>query len=134
MGSTQLVSTKARHLRHLLRVAIGQQEIGRRIRDAREKADLTQAALAHLIGLTSGGQQISRYERGEVEVSSKRLRKIADATRQPMSFFVQEPEELARDVDVVARLDRIEREQAEQLELLRELAARLRPGEEASPQ
>ena len=110
--STHLVSTKARTLRHLLRVAIGQQEIGNRIREARERADLTQA---------------------EVEVSSKRLRRIAEATNQPMSFFVQEPEEQARDVDVVDRLGRIEQEQRTQLELLRELVARLRPAEEEPP-
>lgn len=124
--STQLVSTKARRLRHLLRMAIGQEEIGNRIREARERADLTQAALAQLIGLTSGGQQISRYERGLIEVSPKRLRRIAEVTNQPMSFFVQEPQELERDQDVADRLDRIE-------QMLEGLVARLSQGEDEVP-
>src|SRR2546421_4479351 len=87
MARHTLVSTKARHLRHLLRVAIGQEEIGRRIAEAREEAGLTQAQLAERIGVATA-QSISRYERGETEIPSKRLKRIAEETDKPLEFFV----------------------------------------------
>lgn len=93
MTSTVAVSTKTRRLRHLLLVAIGQEQIGALIKRAREDADLTQAELADAIGLKNGAQSISRYERAETEVPIKRLRRIAEATAKPMSFFIQEPED-----------------------------------------
>jgi transcriptional regulator with XRE-family HTH domain len=73
-------------------VAIGQEEIGRRIAQARDEAGLNQRQLAELIGVADA-QSISRYERGKTEVSQKRLRRIAEATGKPMSFFVREPDE-----------------------------------------
>lgn len=122
----QLVSTRASHLRHLLRMAIGQQEIGQRIRQAREAADLTQQQLADRIGIQTA-QSISRYERGETEVSTKRLRKIAEATGKELDYFVQLlPGEVGAtepgEAEVSLRLAAVE----EQLqELRRELLRRL---------
>jgi transcriptional regulator with XRE-family HTH domain len=87
MASKETVSTKARHLRQLLRVAIGQEEIGRRIAQAREEAGLTQAQMAERLGLAHP-QSISKYERGETEVPPKRLRRIAEVTGKPIGFFV----------------------------------------------
>jgi transcriptional regulator with XRE-family HTH domain len=84
-----MVSTDARHLRQLLRMALGQEEIGRRIKEAREDLSLSQRELAERIGLADA-QSISRYERGETEVPAKRLRRIAEATGKDMSFFVME--------------------------------------------
>ena len=81
------VSTKTRRLRHLLLMTLGQQELGRRIRTAREDAGLTQSELADRIGL-SHPQSISRYERGETEVPQKRLRRIGEATGKQLSYFV----------------------------------------------
>lgn len=92
-----LVSTRTSHLRHLLRMAIGQAEIGRRIRQAREDADLTQQQLADRIGIQTA-QSISRYERGETEVSTKRLRKIAEATGRDLDFFIQEEHTVGRQI------------------------------------
>lgn len=74
---------------------VGQEEIGRRIKRAREDADMTQQELATAIGLEHP-QSISRYERGESEVPAKRLRRIAEQTDKPMSFFVQDADELAQ--------------------------------------
>ena len=82
------LSTDTSRLRHLLLVAIGQEEIGRLIREARESADLTQQELADRIGIKQG-QTISNYERGITEVSTKRLRRIAAETGKPVTFFVQ---------------------------------------------
>jgi transcriptional regulator with XRE-family HTH domain len=89
-----LVSTKPRHLRHLLRVSLGLDELGRRIKQAREDAHLTQQELADRIGIKTA-QSISRYERGETEVSTKRLRRIAEATGKEMTFFVTLPAEVS---------------------------------------
>jgi transcriptional regulator with XRE-family HTH domain len=90
MTSLSVVSTSTRHLRDLLRVAIGQEEIGRRIAQARNEAGLNQRQLAELIGVADA-QSISRYERGKTALSTKRLRKIAEATGKPMNYFVLEP-------------------------------------------
>lgn len=77
-------------LRTLLLVALGQGEIGERIKQAREDAGLTQPQLANLIGLRHP-QSISNYERGIGEVPPQRLRQISEVTKQPLSFFVAEP-------------------------------------------
>jgi transcriptional regulator with XRE-family HTH domain len=84
------LSTDTSRLRHLLLVALGQEHIGRLIKEARESADLTQQELADRIGIKQG-QTISNYERGVTEVSTKRLRRIATETGKPITFFVQEP-------------------------------------------
>jgi transcriptional regulator with XRE-family HTH domain len=70
-------------------MALGQEEVGRRIAQAREEAGLTQAELATRIGLRHP-QSISNYERGETEVPAKRLRAIAEATGKDISYFLGE--------------------------------------------
>jgi transcriptional regulator with XRE-family HTH domain len=102
-----LVSTKARRLRHLLRVSLGLVELGRRIKQAREDANLTQQELADRIGIKTA-QSISRYERGQTEVSTKRLRRIAEATSKDLAFFITLPEEIP-----LTNLERVEAELAE---------------------
>ena len=77
-------------------MAIGQEEIGRRIRTARDDAGLTQRALAALIGVEDA-QSVSRYERGITEVTTRRLERIAEATGKPMSYFVLETLGLSKD-------------------------------------
>lgn len=86
---TARVSTTPRRLRHLLLVAMGQEEVGRCIRTAREDAHLTQPELAALIGLKHP-QSVSNYERGITDVPPRRLRKIAEETGKPISFFLGE--------------------------------------------
>ncbi len=129
-------STKTRHLRHLLRVALGQTEIGQRIAVARDKAGLTQQELADRIGVKTA-QSISRYERGETEVPMKKLERIADATRKPLSFFIQVPEERQAEAyawdQVMARLDAIEAREGQTLEVVAEIL-RLVRGDSASEQ
>src|SRR6266566_1560158 len=83
-------STKARHLRHLLLVAIGQEEIGRRVKQARDEAGLTQQELAERIGLKNGAN-LSRIERGKTRLTTKRMVRIANATKKPAEFFVRDP-------------------------------------------
>lgn len=83
------LSTDTSRLRHLLLMALGQEELGQRIKEAREDAGLTQQELADRIGIKQG-QTVSNYERGVTEVTTKRLRRIAEATGKPITFFVQD--------------------------------------------
>jgi transcriptional regulator with XRE-family HTH domain len=129
------VSTKTRHLRHLLRVAIGQEEIGRRIKQAREEAGLTQPELAERLNLRHP-QSISKYERGLTEVSTHRLERIAEVTGKPISYFVQEirgeqpePESRAKDLsELQAAVERTEALLEQALRLLRDLEQGQRSG------
>jgi transcriptional regulator with XRE-family HTH domain len=114
------VSTKARHLRQLLRVALGQEEIGQRIRQAREDAGLTQAELADKIDVATA-QSISRYERGETEVSARRLRRIAEATGKPLSFFILESGEEVSPEEKQELREAVDRLQDDVAEILRRL-------------
>lgn len=59
--------------------------IGRKIKEAREIAELTQSQLEEATGLPQS--HISRLENGVHSPSSSTLEKIAKATGQPMSFF-----------------------------------------------
>lgn len=72
-------------------MSLGQELTGQRIREARLKAGLSQQALAEKVGLEQG-QSISNYERSKTAVDTDRLRRIAKATSQPVSFFLGEPE------------------------------------------
>jgi transcriptional regulator with XRE-family HTH domain len=67
-------------------MALGLEELGKRIHQAREEAGLTQSQLADRLGL-GHPQSISRYERGLTEVPYKRLVRIAEETGKPLSFF-----------------------------------------------
>lgn len=53
-------------------------EVGDKIREAREKAELTQKGLAARMGIKHY-QQIGRWERNEIDVSIDNLRKLARA-------------------------------------------------------
>jgi transcriptional regulator with XRE-family HTH domain len=73
-------------------MAIGQEEIGRRIAQARKEAGLSQRELAEKIGVADA-QSVSRYERGITEVKTRRLEKIAEVTGKPLGYFIHIPEE-----------------------------------------
>lgn len=96
-------------------MSLGQELTGKRIREARKLAGFSQQALAEKVGLQQG-QSISNYERNITAVDTERLRQIATATSQPLSFFLGEPEpdedalrlaireEMAETRDLVARI------------------------------
>jgi transcriptional regulator with XRE-family HTH domain len=99
-------------------MALGQEELGRRIAQARREAGLTQPELAALAGLKHP-QSISNYERGSTEVPPRRLRRIAEATHRDIAWFLGEitaedaraeerAESLAREREIAERLARIE--------------------------
>lgn len=103
-------------------MSLGQEAVGQRIKEARDAAGLTQQDLADLVGVVA--QTISRWERAEIEISARQLRRVAEATRQPLSFFI-------REVDVAtqpdALLERIQRLEEELLAKLDEIERRLPP-------
>jgi transcriptional regulator with XRE-family HTH domain len=51
--------------------------VGRRVREAREKAHMTQEALAQNLRVET--TTLSRYERGEIGISWEMLERVADA-------------------------------------------------------
>lgn len=63
-------------------------QVGRRIRQARRAAKLTQEQLGNLIGLTF--QQVQKYERGINRVSAGTLYEIAQVFELPISWFFDE--------------------------------------------
>lgn len=73
-------------------VALLREELGRRIATARTAAGMSQQQLAEKIGLRHA-QDVSRYERGKVEVPAHRIDLIAEATGRPRSFFTRDPAE-----------------------------------------
>lgn len=63
-------------------------EISRRIRSARENAHLSQDKLGELVGVSD--KSISAYEQGRSVPPINKLKKLAEATRHPLSFFTAE--------------------------------------------
>jgi transcriptional regulator with XRE-family HTH domain len=121
-----VVSTKASHLRQLLLMAIGQEEIGRRIAQAREEAGLSQRELAEKIGVADA-QSVSRYERGITEVKTRRLEKIAEATGKPLSFFVHTADGDQPEPATVDEIRELRREVSELRDAVDRLALLLAP-------
>lgn len=87
------LSTRTEHIGTIYFVALLRQELGRRIAVARKAAGLSQQQLAEKIGLRHA-QDISRYERGKVEVPAARIDLIAEATGRPRSYFTRDPSEV----------------------------------------
>lgn len=65
------------------------QEVGRRIMEARVKAGQSQSDLGRAIGLTF--QQVQKYEKGTNRVSISRLISIARALGVPVGALIPEP-------------------------------------------
>ena len=63
-------------------------QVGRRIRQARRDAKLTQEQLGNMIGLTF--QQVQKYEKGVNRVSAGTLYEIAQVLDLPISWFFDE--------------------------------------------
>lgn len=86
------VSTRRVETGTLYFVALLREELGRRIATARIASGLSQRELADRIGLKNASD-VSRYERGIVEVSGPRIDLIAEATGRPRSYFTRDPAE-----------------------------------------
>ncbi len=85
-----------------------------RIHIARENAHLSQQDLGKMIGVSD--KSISAYEKGRSQPPLENLRKIADATNHPLTYFTQEDN---TEIAITAKLQSIERELAEVKKLLK---------------
>ncbi|MEK7571493.1 MAG: helix-turn-helix transcriptional regulator [Patescibacteria group bacterium] len=90
-------------------------ELAQRIRKARKTAHLSQHDLGASVGVSD--KSVSAYEQGRSVPPISKLKKIADATQHPLSFFTQENVDEAT---ITAKLLSIERELTEVRKLLKE--------------
>lgn len=89
--------------------------LAKRIREAREGAQLSQATLAKNIGVSD--KAISSYEKGRSTPPFEKLQKIAEQTAQPLTYFT---DEAAIESLIAAKLTTIEHQLQEIKELLRD--------------
>jgi transcriptional regulator with XRE-family HTH domain len=89
-------------------------ELAKRIKTARRHARLSQDALGQSIGLSD--KSISSYEQGRSVPPLAKLKKIADSTKRPLSYFTQENIDEA---NITTKLLSIERELTEVKKLLK---------------
>lgn len=113
-------------------VALLREELGRRIATARAGAGMSQQELASAVGLRHA-QDISRYERGKVEVPSHRIDLIAEATGRPRSYFTRDPSEPELSSDDAEWRARLESQLEQVLGIVRDLRAELVTQREAPP-
>lgn len=90
-------------------------ELANRIREARRRAHLSQDDLGKFIGVSD--KSISAYEQGRSTPPIHKLKKIAEFTRYPLSYFTQEDN---IDALLTNKLAAIERELSEVKKLLKE--------------
>lgn len=110
-------ATNARNLRTLLLLNVFEpEEIGDRIKQARERAGLRQEDLADLIGMST--RQVQNYESGESKQYSK-LKAIAGATRVSVEYLLHGE---ATQPDRNEQLERLEGKLDEILRRLGDLA------------
>src|ERR1044072_10049355 len=79
--------------------------LGKRIANARERSDLSQEALAELVGLTQSA--VSRIEAGERAVESLELARLAKALRVSVLELLEE-RPLMEELLVAARTEAVE--------------------------
>ena len=90
-------------------------DLARRIRSARTTARLSQSELAKGIGVSD--KSISAYEQGRSTPPFEKLKKIANETHHPLSYFTEENN---GEATIASKLDSIERELAEVKRLLKQ--------------
>lgn len=90
------------------------QALSQRIRTARTQAHLSQATLAHAIGVSD--KSVSAYEQGRSQPPFEKLKKIAQCTKRPLSYFTEED---TNESTIVAKLQVIEQELEEIKKLLK---------------
>ncbi len=78
-------------------------QLGKRIREARLRARLSQQQLAKAIGVSD--KTISAYEVGRVDPPLEALDKLSTATAHPVGYFIGDVSS-----NIEARLDRIAKE------------------------
>ena len=88
---------------------------GRRLRDARLAAGMTQGQLGGLLGMddqNTAAQRVSRYETGKYEPSLETMAQIADVLGLPVAYFHATSDPLAQIILAVSKLDPKRQEEA----------------------
>jgi len=88
--------------------------LSQKIRNARKEAHLSQAELAHAIGVSD--KSVSAYEQGRSQPPFEKLKKIASHTNRSLSYFTEEE---TNESTIVAKLYTIEQELEEIKKLLK---------------
>lgn len=81
--------------------------LAQRIREAREEANLSQATLAEKVGVSD--KAISSYEKGRSIPPFENLKRIAESTNRPLTYFTDES---AVESLIATKLTTIEKELA----------------------
>lgn len=95
---------------------IDRTQLGKRIKEARQRSGFSQQQLAKVIGVSD--KTISAYEVGRVEPPLDTLDKLCQATKHPVAFFLGDVQS-----NIEARLDRI----ASELKEIRSSLAQKKP-------
>lgn len=107
------------------------EEIGARIQQARNERGLTQPELAEMASFST--RSLQDYETG-VTIPYRHLREIGDLLQKSVDWFLYGDVKPGDDTDeVIRRLDLLEGQVAEQLEILRQWRDSRDAGGEASP-
>lgn len=91
-------------------------KLARRIKDAREGSHISQKELGEFIGVSD--KSISSYEKARSMPPVEKLKKIALKTNKPLLFFT---EEKTAKIDIVSKLNIIEKEIKELREIVEKL-------------
>jgi len=78
-------------------------ELGKRIRLRRVEMNISQAELGEKLGVSF--QQVQKYEKGVNRVGAARLQQIAEALNVPVTFFYDDGDNKAREVESLLFLD-----------------------------
>ncbi len=68
------------------------EQIGKRLRDLREKAGISQERMAELMGVSKG--QLQKYEYGKNMMNTEKLQRAAEALFVPVQEFFMEREDV----------------------------------------
>lgn len=89
-------------------------ELAKRIRSARVEARLSQNALGKLLGVSD--KSISAYEQGRSMPPFEKIKKIAESTNHPISYFTEDNN---NEAVIATKILSIERELSEVKKLLK---------------
>ena len=84
------------------------EQIGRRLKEAREDTGLTQMDVEDMIGINR--VTVSNIERGKIKIDSLLLKKLADLYGYSLMYFLEEPNE-HQELTIAFRADGLSEEE-----------------------
>ena len=90
------------------------ESFGKRLRDARERTEMTQKALGEKIGIASSvaSARINRYERGTRQPSFNTLGRLAKALNISPAYFCEPDDVIADFIYILSSMDEEQRDYA----------------------